>query len=104
MLLDAVVGEHCGGDATLGEAGVAVFKPRLGDQRDRVLAAKLERGDEPGDAAANDDDVLHAADAPAGLRRNMRSRAMRAGTATVSGTVMRFSTSPRVSASSTHAM
>ena len=40
VLLDAVVGEHCGGDATLREAGVALFKPRLGDQRDRVLAAR----------------------------------------------------------------
>ena len=60
VLGDAIVGEHGGGDATLGEAGVAVFQPRLGDQRDRVLAAELERSDEPGDAAANDDDVLHA--------------------------------------------
>ena len=33
VLGDAVVGEHGGGNAALGEAGVAVFQPRLGDQR-----------------------------------------------------------------------
>ena len=60
VLGDAVVREHRCGNAALGEAGVAVLKPRLGDQGDGVLAAEFERSDESGDAAANHDDVLHA--------------------------------------------
>ena len=92
VLGDAVVREHGGGNAALGEAGVAVFEARLGDQRDGVFAAELECSDESGDAAAYDDDVLHAAATSfsteeAGLRLNMRSRAMRAGMATSSATV-----------------
>ena len=109
VLRDAVVREHGCGNAALGEAGVAVLKPRLGDQGDGVLAAEFERSDEPGDAAANHDDVLHAeitalSTEDAGLRLSMRSNATRAGMATSSGTVMRLSTCPRVSPSSTHAM
>jgi len=37
-------------NAALGEAGVAVFQARLGDQGDGVLAAEFECSDEPGDA------------------------------------------------------
>ncbi len=109
VLGDAVVREHGCGNAALGEAGVAVLKPRLGDQGDGVLAAEFERSDESGDAAANHDDVLHAeitalSTEDFGLRLSMRSSATRAGIATSSDTVMRLSTCPRVSASSTHAM
>ena len=60
VLGDAVIREHSCGNAALGEAGIAVFQSRFGDQGDGVFAPEFECSDESGDTAANHDDVLHA--------------------------------------------
>ncbi len=53
-----VVGEHGGGDATLGPAGVGFGERGLGHKGDVVLGAELDGGDEAGDAAAHYQNVF----------------------------------------------
>src|SRR6185312_2405449 len=93
VLLDAVVGEQCGRDPTLRIAGVALGELRLRDERHVVARTRLERGHEPGDAGADDDDVAH------GRAASILSRATRADAATSVGTEIWLITSPRTSPS-----
>lgn len=110
--VDAVVGEHRRRDAALGVPGVALPQLRLGDEGDRVGALGAQGRDESGDTGTDDDHrwpghrqspITSAGATAPGWAASMRSRATRAGAATCSGTVIRLSTSPRTSASSTQA-
>ena len=125
VVLGAVVGEHHAGDAALRVAGVGVLEHVLRHEGDAASALHgVQRDGEPGDAAADDDGVdgrlvvastlgdrggrheafsQSATGAAGGLAASIRSRARRAGSATSAGTVMRLSTSPATSPSSTHA-
>jgi hypothetical protein len=74
---------HRGCNAALGIACVALRETCFGDKRHYVLSAELNSCDKTCDAAAYDDDVLHAASVTmgAGLALSMRSSATRAGVA-----------------------
>ena len=69
------------GDAALRVRGVALGELGLGDDASRRGPARLEGGDQPGDAAADDDDARHrqAAIVVFGLAASIRSSATRAG-------------------------
>ena len=97
-------GQH-GRDAALGVEGVALLQRPLAQEDHLDVTAAgggvvggEQRGVEPRNPAADDHE-------PPGHGRaaSMRSRATLAGAATSSSTVMRFSTSPRTSASRTQA-
>ncbi len=96
----AVVGEERRGDAALGVPGVGFGELGLGHEHDLVVPARTVGGHEAGDAGSDDDDAGHQ---EAGLAASIRSRATRASAATSASTLIRLSTSPRTSASSTHA-
>jgi hypothetical protein len=105
----AVIRKDRGCNPTLGEARVAVFQSRLGHQGDGMPAAQPQRGNQAGDPAPYDDNVLDGSAhfersaVELGVSINIRSSAMRAGFATSSGTVMRLRISPRSSPSRTQA-
>ncbi len=90
-----------GRNAALGVEGVALLQRSLGQEHHltcRHGVGGQQRCVQPGDAAADDDQ------APGhGRAASIRSRAIRAGAATSSATVMRLTTSPRTSASRTQA-
>ena len=88
-----------GGDAALRPGGVALPRPALGHHDDVLAGAGgggAQRGPESGQAGADDGD-RH------GRAASIRSSAARAGAATSSGTVIRLTTRPCTSSSSTHA-
>ncbi len=90
-------------DPALRPPRVGVGQCALGHDRDVASAlGRVQRRRETGDAAAHHDDGRHFT-APFGLAASMRSRATVAGAATSAGTVMRLTTSPATSDSSTQA-
>jgi hypothetical protein len=75
------LGQH-GGDAALGPVARAVAERALGDHRHAVGAGQVQRGGEPGQAAADDEDVEavqigHEAVFRKGCRRGARRWARR---------------------------
>ena len=112
VVLDAIVVEHDARDAALGVARVGVLEHVLRHERDAASVVHgVQRRDESGDAAPDDDDVRRghdafsqaAAGAAGGFAASMRSSARRAGSATSAGTVMRLRTCPSTRPSSTQA-
>ena len=115
VVFGAIVGEHHAGDPALRVAGVGVLEHVLGHEGDpAAVFDRVQRHREAGDPAADHDGVQGGgggheafshpdAGAAGGLAASIRSRARRAGSATSCGTVMRLSTSPFTSPSSTHA-
>ena len=113
VVFDAVIGEHDSRDPALRVARVGVLQNVFGDDCHAAAARRRVEGDgQACDAAADDDHARRgchdacsqaAAGAAGGLAASIRSRATRAGSATSVGTVMRLTTSPATSDSSTHA-
>lgn len=90
------------GDPALRERGAAAADGVLRDHAHTVpCGARMQRGGQPGDAAA-DDKHIHQFVA-GGLAASIRSSATRAGSATSALTVMRLGVRPATSSSSTQA-
>ena len=66
VVLGGVLRAERGGDAALRPARGAVVDEHLGDEQDAARAGGVQRGGQPGDAGADDDDVGRRR--PAGLR------------------------------------
>ena len=112
----AVVVEHHAGDPALREAGVRVLERVFRHEGDATSGCHgVQRRRQSGDARADDHDRGAVGGPVAGTSRrptgeaahgfaaSMRSSATRAGSATSPGTVMRLTTRPATSSSSTQA-
>ena len=92
------------GDAALREGGASVAERPFGHDGHAVAGlVRMERRGEPGDAGPDDDDVHRVPADTGGFAASIRSSAVRAGSATSAGTVIRLGVRPATSSSNTHA-
>ena len=100
VILDTVVVEHDPCDAALRVAGVGVFEDVLRHERHATTRiGSVQRRGQPGDTGPDH----HGLERGHGFAASMRSRAVRAGSATSPGTSMRLTTRPATSSSRTQA-